>query len=195
VVTDPPQRNLFANGYRWYNPDWGRYTQSDPMGLVDDNVEPYAYASSNPLLYTDPDGLLVIPAGSGCRALKPKRLARWLSRLANNDECSSYFCDMFGTDLGTLLSPNSPPFLVLREGHGGGYRWSRDHYDPSPIYVGRAHCNNASDFFHVVVHELGHFADYQRGDWMQNEEDGCGAEVACFGNTIGANCMALGYPP
>ena len=56
VVTDPPQRNLFANGYRWYNPDWGRYTQSDPIGLAG-GINPYAYANSNPHRYSDPLGL------------------------------------------------------------------------------------------------------------------------------------------
>ena len=56
VVTDPPQRNLFANGYRWYNPDWGRYTQSDPLGVFGDS-HPFAYARGNPLLFYDPLGL------------------------------------------------------------------------------------------------------------------------------------------
>jgi len=56
VVTDPPQRNLFANGYRWYNPDWGRYTQSDPIGLRGgDHL--YRYAYGNPHRYVDPLGL------------------------------------------------------------------------------------------------------------------------------------------
>jgi len=56
VVTDPPQRNLFVNGYRWYSPDWGRYTQSDPVGLSG-GINPYSYASVSPLRWVDPTGL------------------------------------------------------------------------------------------------------------------------------------------
>ena len=67
VVTDPPQRNLFANGYRWYNPDWGRYTQSDPiLPLLPEYsyfkvmVFPpnaFSYASGNPARFIDPLGM------------------------------------------------------------------------------------------------------------------------------------------
>ncbi len=57
VVTDPPQRNLFANGYRWYNPDWGRYTQSDPL-LQNTGAHPFSYAHQNPLFFVDPYGLI-----------------------------------------------------------------------------------------------------------------------------------------
>ena len=56
VVTDPPQRNLFANGYRWYNPDWGRYTQSDPMGIRG-GPNTYLYARAAPSAFIDPLGL------------------------------------------------------------------------------------------------------------------------------------------
>ncbi len=61
VVTDPPQRNLFANGYRWYNPDWGRYTQSDPVGLLGSS-NLYSYVKNAPLTLIDPQGL--IPEGA-----------------------------------------------------------------------------------------------------------------------------------
>lgn len=60
------QLNLGANGdtersyniFRWYRSAWGRYTQSDPIGMGgsgDANL--YRYALDNPLLLTDPDGL------------------------------------------------------------------------------------------------------------------------------------------
>jgi RHS repeat-associated protein len=60
VVTDPPQRNLFANGYRWYNPDWGRYTQSDPLPSTI-GFGFYGYARNNPLGWIDPNGLTPTP--------------------------------------------------------------------------------------------------------------------------------------
>jgi RHS repeat-associated protein len=55
---------LFLNGFRWYHPGWGRYTQSDPIegmvGLVDvfsQADSTYSYALSNPFTWSDPFGL------------------------------------------------------------------------------------------------------------------------------------------
>jgi hypothetical protein len=78
------------------------------------------------------------------------------------------------------------------------------------INVNMRHCRSAQDFVcHVMVHELGHFANaaynngYYRPETQQGPSgdpnwnrhyDGCQAEVACFGFSIGTNCQALGYP-
>lgn len=52
---------LFLNGYRWYHPGWGRYTQSDPIG-IEGGLNLYEYARGNPALYTDSTGLqLAVP--------------------------------------------------------------------------------------------------------------------------------------
>ncbi len=70
--TDEPDfTTLYHNYHRWYNPRWGRYTQSDPIGDAilnahefqwpsDDNERfaLFTYAGGNPLLYIDPLGLL-----------------------------------------------------------------------------------------------------------------------------------------
>ncbi len=48
----------FYNGYRWYRPQWGRYTQGDALeyaGASSYNL--YAYAINNPTTYSDPSGL------------------------------------------------------------------------------------------------------------------------------------------
>ena len=67
----PTSRSHFINGHRWYVPEWGRYSQSDPVGLIGpltslpmfqallgstpDHL--FSYSGSNPLRFTDPLGL------------------------------------------------------------------------------------------------------------------------------------------
>jgi RHS repeat-associated protein len=45
------------NIFRWYRAGWGRYTQSDPIGLQG-GVNLYGYGNQNPLAYIDPFGLI-----------------------------------------------------------------------------------------------------------------------------------------
>ena len=69
--------SLFENGFRWYRAGWGRYTQSDPIGLQPrasgaDHL--IAYSRGNPLLFFDENGLDVRVC---CRPLQSGALRTW----------------------------------------------------------------------------------------------------------------------
>jgi RHS repeat-associated protein len=48
---------FYHNGFRDYSPAWGRYIESDPVGLAG-GINTYSYAMANPVKLTDPFGLL-----------------------------------------------------------------------------------------------------------------------------------------
>jgi len=55
--TEDSETGWYYNYYRDYDPQTGRYVQSDPIGLAG-GLNSYIYANANPLMYSDPYGLL-----------------------------------------------------------------------------------------------------------------------------------------
>jgi RHS repeat-associated protein len=59
------ESGVVYNVHRHYDPDTGRYLQSDPIGLAG-GMSTYAYVLGNPFRYSDPLGLITNPLEFTC---------------------------------------------------------------------------------------------------------------------------------
>jgi RHS repeat-associated protein len=54
------ESGLMYNYFRDYDPQTGRYLESDPIGLDGGSYSTYVYAASNPVMFIDPSGLMCV---------------------------------------------------------------------------------------------------------------------------------------
>lgn len=56
-----PETGLYYNYFRDYDPQTGRYLESDPIGLYGGSYSTYSYTNNNPISNSDPSGLQALP--------------------------------------------------------------------------------------------------------------------------------------
>ena len=82
---------LYYYRARYYHPDLHRFIAEDPLGLEAGDVNLYAYAQNNPVMFNDPLGLCVV-CRTKCRLIYAKNylLCRWSAALCQTS-CDEKF--------------------------------------------------------------------------------------------------------
>jgi RHS repeat-associated protein len=174
---------IYYNVHRWYEPEIGRYSRVDPLGLDEGDWTLFAYAASNPLLQFDPNGLTALAPGSKCRGFD--RALQKLQRTKDNCECLAFFRDELDADLPALLDGELP---MVRIKQGPGSASTPCAGDSGAIWIDPKFCRLGyrGKLPNIILHELAHFADCVRQRYPPGgpTEEGAEAERRCLGNSL-----------
>jgi len=100
------ETGLHYNWHRHYDPTIGRYTQADPLGLID-GPNRYAYVKNDPLQLVDPDG-----RESQSSTPIPLPFPPWLPPQAFDDRFNEQLNDQMGRFLGVCKALFLPQFIL-----------------------------------------------------------------------------------
>jgi RHS repeat-associated protein len=190
------ETNLHYNGFRDYDPQQGRYTQSDPIGLAG-GLNSYSYVLNDPTRYVDAAGLqtmtvpVVIGVGTIACILTPgcmnalSNLGKSIAK-AVGDFCAST------ADEGSKSSPPIPGNLVGDQSDPrAGQRGSR--HTSGPLTPSNGGVGDASkDFDHLTGGTGQPFPDGNtrppgsligdNGIWIRPGKNGEGPRIEIPGN-------------
>jgi RHS repeat-associated protein len=116
------ESGLYYNYFRTYDPQMGRYLESDPIGLGGGSPSTYAFAGANPISRSDPEGLaLRVAYGKGVTE------AQWSAALAYLASSAQ-----FTGNLATLIA--SPYTYTIKVNASGidDYNWQSRTIDWNP---------------------------------------------------------------
>jgi RHS repeat-associated protein len=160
------ETGLFYNYFRSYDPQTGRYVESDPIGLAGGSYSTYAYAAGNPISNYDPSGLLKRGPGVGNQDWQQVQQAENKIRNELKNSCSCHKdgsangcipCDMAGNLLNILDTRwVTVESLDIGEPVTCGNASTGSNITLGPVAFMPGHCTClASTLYHEALHVMG----------------------------------------